>query len=128
MTYLTEQEEKLLDEGKTIIISRKNTDFTIRPIDLVAYGKIDYSDDSEDLDTISQFNWFRNDNKMCGFVMPSEYDYKTHSVTSDIKGGRKFDTTQCDIVAQYIHGCIGKPERTIIFNSERSLRKYVDRT
>jgi hypothetical protein len=121
MTSLEDDEEKLLDNNKTISITRGHMTFIIKPNDIVAYGEIDFENGSEDLDYIYTLNFYKN-NMLSGVIVPSEYDYKTHTVTSDIKGGRRFDTTQTDIVCQYAHGCLGKPKRTIIFKSDEDSR------
>lgn len=127
MTSITEKEEKLLDANKTIQITRGNREFIIEPTNIICYGEIDYSNSSEDLDFIAQLDWYKT-NSFCGFIMPSEYNYEDHTVTADIKGGRRFDTTQCDLVAQYAHGCIGKPKRTVIFKNDATHRNFVKRT
>ena len=52
--------------------------------------------------------------------MPSEYDYATHSVTSDIKGGRWYDTSRALTYLPYLYACLNKPKRVCIF------REYID--
>lgn len=114
MSFITEKEEKLIDEGHSIRIKRGNISFIIKPEDIYCYGIIDLHHGSEDMDVISTFNWLDHLN-MLGVCVPANYNYNTHTCVSDIKKVQWYDTTKCDVLAQYAHGFIGKPERTIIF-------------
>lgn len=114
MSYITEKEEELIDNGKTIVIKRGNTKFTINPANIYCYGIIDFHPDSEDIDIISTFNWL--DHLIIrGICIPANYNYDKHQCLSINKKPMWFDTLRCDYLARYAHGFLGKPERTIIF-------------
>lgn len=114
MTYITEDEEKDLDAGNTISIQRGDVMFTIQPNEVECYGVIDFNKDSDDMDVIADFHWFTTLG-MAGVWVPSRYSYKKHCAYSDLPVPRIYDTFKPEVVAQYAHGCIGKPERCIIF-------------
>lgn len=114
MTYITEDEEKQLDEGYDIRIKRGPYSFNVKPSDVECYGIIDFHRGSEDLEIIASFDWLRH-LTFCGVVVPSNYDYENHCAYSDLKIARVYDTTRPEVVAQYFHGTLNKPERTLIF-------------
>lgn len=113
-TSLTDDEDKALDANLTITIERGNLKCTVSPNAVYAYGEIDFSMDSDDMLVLSDFNWFSfyQDH---GFWMPANYDYKNHCCYSPTKKAQWFDTVCPEKVAQYIHGYIGKPKKTLIF-------------
>ena len=114
MTYITEEEELALDNNNTININRGGKSFTIAPTDIEAYGVIDFKNNSNDMDTIMDFNWFNKETN-AGFWLPSRYNYEEHCAYSDISVPRMYDTYKPELAAQYAHGCLGKPERCVIF-------------
>ena len=114
MTYITEAEEKAIDKGKTITLKRGNLKFTIQPSNIYCYGEIDFNNDSEDMDVISTFNWL--DHLITrGVCVPSNYDYNKHECISINKRPMWYDTTKCELYAKYVHACLGKPKRCLIF-------------
>ena len=114
MTYITEEEEEVIDAGKTITIKRSNLSFTIKPSNIYCYGEIDFSNNSEDMDIISTFTWL--DHLLIrGVCIPSNYNYDKHECISRNKQPMWYDTTKCEVLAKYVHGCLGKPKRTLIF-------------
>lgn len=114
MTSITKEEEEQLDNNESIHIKRGGFEFNIEPNDVFCYGHIDFHDNSADMDVISGFKWL-NHLVFRGVIVPANYDYEKHCAYSDIKTYRYYDTMKPEVVAQYAHGCIGKPERTIIF-------------
>lgn len=118
MTYISEEEEKEISQGKRITVVRANKTFTIEDSLCYAYGELDLSPDSDDLKIFNKIDWFKNLN-IREFV-PSEYDYEHHCAESDIKCGRWFDTRNISTYMPYLYGCIGKPKRVAIF------REYFD--
>ena len=114
MTSITEDEEKELDKGNTICVLRGGFKVTINPDDIYCYGIIDFHDDSEDMDIMADFDWLSH-LRFGGVYVPANYDYDKHCAYSDINVARRYDTFRPEIVAQYVHGIIGKPERTVIF-------------
>ena len=111
---LTEQQEEDLDNNKVINLIRGDVIFTIGPNDVEYYGIIDFSDDSADMDVLATAHWF-NTSDIIGTWIPSNYNYEEHIALSDLAIPRIYDTCKPEIIAQYGHGCIGKPERCIIF-------------
>lgn len=114
ITYITEKEEKLIDEGKTIEIKRGNCKFVIQPSNIYCYGIIDFHSGSEDSDVISTFTWL--DHLITrGVCIPANYNYDKHECISKNKSPMWYDTIKCEDYVRYAHGYLGKPERTLIF-------------
>lgn len=114
MTYITEQEENLIDEGNNIIIHRGNQNFKVKASDIYCYGIIDFNNNSEDMDIISTFSWLDHFT-IKGVCLPANYNYNKHQCVSINKKPMWYDTTKCEELARYAHGYLGKPERTLIF-------------
>ena len=110
---ITEEQEQKLDAGESLFIETDRDNFHVNPQLCYAYGKLDLSPNSEDIKTMIEANWFQS--FFVNIRMFSNYDYKTHSVTSDIPGGRWFETCNMNEYLPYLHGCIGKPKRVLIF-------------
>lgn len=120
MTSLTEKEELAIDDGKTIQLDRGNCTFYVGPKDVYCYGEINFHNHSEDMDVISEFPWF-NTYEDHGVCIPARYNYETHTAKTENKL-QWFDTTRPERIAQYAHGFIGKPKRTIIFKCRDAKR------
>lgn len=125
MTYLSDGEERLLEAGETITIKRKSLSvdehdvyFVVDPKNCFGYGDLKFDNSNDDLRNIEELNWFKK--YYFKIFMPSNYDYNTHTVTSDIKGGKYYDTTNPRVFLPYLHGCLNKPEKVVIF------REYLD--
>lgn len=116
MTYITEAEEQSIDKGKTIVLKRGNLSFTVNPTDIYCYGEIDFNNNSEDMDVISTFSWL-DSLIMRGVCIPSNYNYERHECVSINKRPMWYDTTKCEDYAKYVHGCLGKPKRCLIFRT-----------
>ena len=114
MTYICEEDENNIDCGKNIIIKRGNLSFDIKPSDIYCYGVIDFDKDSEDMEKMRSFSWLDND-ILKGFCVPANYDYSTHTCISYNQFPLWYDTFRTDIIAKYVHACLRKPERTLIF-------------
>lgn len=114
ITAITEENEKEIDAGHTIRLTRGNTIFTIEPNNVLCYGVIDFNTNSSDMDMIKSFDWISKISQN-SVTIPSNYDYKNHCAYSDLTSYRWFDTYNTTLVVQYSHGVIGKPKRTIIF-------------
>lgn len=113
MAGITEEQEKDLDNGKIITIETSIGCFDVNPDMCYCYGELDLSPNSKDINRIYEAHWFDNFNTNIHLV--SEYDYETHSVTSDIPGGRWYESFNPKHYIPYLHGCIGKPKRIVIF-------------
>ena len=113
MIPITEDDEKRLDKG-TLHAFRGDQEFFILPDKIICYGKIDFSNLSEDLDTISNMNWLDH-LILRGVVVPSDYNYEEHCCYPPGKYIRYYDTTNPAIIAKYAHACLDKPERCCIF-------------
>ena len=113
MIPITEDDEKQLDKGSLHII-KGDQEFVILPDKIICYGKIDFSNNSEDLDTISNMNWLDH-LILRGVTVPSDYNYEEHSCCPPGKYIRYYDTTNPAVIVKYAHACLGKPERCCIF-------------
>lgn len=116
MSHITLDEEKTLDSGDNIVIKRGNISFRVSPENLYCYGEIDFNDESEDLETIDGFDWF-NHLIFSGYHVPNDYDYETHTCYSPLSCYRTRETWHPADAAQYLHGFLGKPKRTVIFRT-----------
>lgn len=113
MIPITEDDEQKLDKGSLrVIIDSK--EFFIFPNNVICYGEIDFSNDSEDMNTISNMNWLDH-LTLRGVTVPSDYNYEDHCCYPPGKYIRYYDTTNPSIVAKYAHACLGKPQRCCIF-------------
>lgn len=113
MMEITEEQEKQLDAGKSLSLNRGGLSFNINPDFCLAYGDFDLSPNSKDLDTFYNADWFSRYN--CKHYVPSNYNYETHTVTSDSRLGKWYDTTNIKVYLPYLYACINKPKRIVIF-------------
>lgn len=113
MAGITEEQEKDLDNGKIITIDTELGCFDVDPDMCYCYGELDLSPNSKDINRIYEAHWFDNFN--INIYLVSEYDYATHSITSDTRGGRWYESSNPKDYIPYIHGCIGKPKKVVIF-------------
>lgn len=113
MLGITEEQEKKLDKGEDFIIKTNLGSFHIESEFCFAYGELDLSPNSDDIIKMDKADWFKSI-EICHWI-PSEYDYETHTVTSDKRGGRTFSTIYLRDYLPYLHGCINKPKRIVIF-------------
>lgn len=114
LTYITEDEEKAIDAGKTIQIIRRNKSFSVSTDNSYAYGPIDFSPDSEDLDTLSDLQLL-NYKILRGVKVPANFNYDTNMLK--LKDGviKYYDTFDLAKVCQYHHAILGRPERCLLF-------------
>ena len=110
---ITEEQENELDNNKSISIEKGSYKFNIEPDMCYAYGKLDLSPNSKDIENIYKANWFSNFD--INIFIPSEYNYEDNSVTSDIKGGRVYGTSNVKKYLPFLYASINKPERVVIF-------------
>lgn len=118
MLEINKEQEEQLDSGKTLLLERGGVSFRIEPDFCLGYGELDLSPNSEDVIKIDNGDWYNR--LYIRQFMPSEYNYETHSVTSDIKGGRWYDTSRPRTYLPYLYACLNKPKRVCIF------REYID--
>lgn len=118
MTYLTDKEEQLLDSNRIIDIERGNCTFHISPMDIIAYGAIDFTDGSDDMIRMEDFKILDHLIER-GMAMPASYDYETHSCLSPTSKPQHYDTTCPEKYLQYVHGFLGKPKITVIFKIKK---------
>lgn len=116
MTYITEEEESLIDnlKDKTLQLTRGNRVFNIKMNQIHCYGEVNF-ESQEDLDTIDGFKFL--DFLGCvGIHIYSMYNYKTHSCSSPKRYALWTETWSPSELAKMAHGYIGKPQRIILFN------------
>lgn len=120
ITYLTEAEEKLIDNGEIVKLKRGSLTFEVRNSDEVGksniytYGVIDFTRGSKDYEMLKNEMWF-NHLTHRGVNILANYDYNENIAVSDIPGGRWYDTVRVEVITQFKHGQLGKPKRCIIF-------------
>lgn len=117
MTSISEEEEYRLDTDKKITIVRDNILFTVNIKNVYCYGVIDFDDYSDDYNAIDNFDWFKACTTQGKFV-PNNYNYESHAVEQDSKNKyiQDIETWSPAQYTQYLHGCLGKPHRVLIFN------------
>lgn len=123
MIPITEKEEHNLDNGYLHWV-RGSYEFIIEPANKPIYGLIDFTTNSDDYHVLETMNWL---DWVTGFgiVIPANYDYEHHCCYSPIKIAKTYDTSNPAKVAQYLHGCLGKPERVCIFKRKQyGYKKY----
>lgn len=118
MLEITKEQELQLDSGKSLLLQRGGLSFRIEPDFCLGYGELDLSPNSNDCIKIDNGDWDKR--LYIRHFMPSEYDYNTHSVTSDIKGGRWYDTSRALTYLPYLYARMNKPKRVCIF------KEYID--
>lgn len=114
MAPITEQQEFHLDNNDSITIVINNEERTIEKKKVFFYGNIDFSADSDDLAVIENMNLIPRDS-MRGVCIPSKYSYKNHTAVGNYIGPYWYDTTRTDLLLKFKHGCLGKPERIIVW-------------
>lgn len=117
MAPITEEQEKQLSENNYITITDQfNRTFIINDKTCYAYGTIDLSPRSNNIAKIAKSGWF--DSLYVNIFVFTRYDYDTHTVTSDVAGGRWYETDNVENYLPFLHGKIGKPERVVIFRKD----------
>lgn len=116
MIPISEQEEKRIDNIKdsTLKFQRGDMSFSVKMRDIYCYGEVDFTD-KEDLNQIDSFD-FLDHLGARGIYIWSQYDYKTHSCRTPNKRILWTETWSPSVVAQIAHGCLGKPQRILLFN------------
>lgn len=117
ITGITQREyEKIkrLNEDTSITIIRGNAEFKVGADDILCYGEIDFHEGSEDSKQLDTFNWLEHLVSK-GIGIPSKYNYDKHECSSPIKSYLYTETFRNSVLCRYLHGCLGKPEYTLIF-------------
>lgn len=117
MAPITEEQEKSLDREEIIVLEDQyNRTFIVTPKNCYAYGKLDLSPRSEDINKIIKARLFKG--FYINIVCLTNYDYDSHTVISDVPGGRWYETDNVENYLPFLHGKIGKPERVVIFRKD----------
>lgn len=117
MTSITEEQEQELDNDVSIVVEDQfDRTFIVNPKFCYAYGKLDLSPNSADVHKIADNNLFSG--LYISINMLTRYDYESHTVTSDVKGGRWYETQNPELFLPFLHGQLGKPERVVIFRRD----------
>lgn len=114
LTYLTEEEENVLDETNEIKLKRANQTFSIRKNNIYCYGDVDLREGSDDSYEISNFDFLDYLNGI-GVKIPSDYNYEKHECHSPIPKYRITETWRPDVLVRYAHGCLNKPKKILLF-------------
>lgn len=114
ITGISEDEYKMVKHSETLSITRGNCNFTINPDDIFCFGPIDFHEGSEDCKELDTFNWL-DDLIGKGIGIPSRYNYDKHECSSPINKYLFTETFRNSTLCRYLHGCLGKPQYTLIF-------------
>lgn len=114
MAGISEKKNSLLRNNKEIVLTFGKDEFKINPDDVYCHGKIDFNPGSLDCIEIDSFNWL-DGLEMQGICVPSKYNYEKHQCSSPINKYLYTETFRPSVICRYLHGCLGKPEHTVIF-------------
>ena len=118
MTGITEKQYHAIKHGDVIHITKGNLDADINPDDVLCFGTIDFHEGSEDSKQLDTFNWLEHLGAK-GISIPSRYNYDRHECTSPKKIVLYTETWRNSTLCRYLHGCLGKPEYTLIYREIR---------
>lgn len=123
MIPISEQEEKRIDDIKdsTLKFQRGDTSFSVKMKNIYCYGEVDFTD-KEDLNQIDSFD-FLDHLGSSGIYIWSQYNYKTHSCKAPNRKLLWTETWRPSVVAQIAHGYLGKPQRILLFNIDKCIKK-----
>ena len=116
MTHLTEKEEKFLDRNGGITLERDGFKFFVTSKNILAYGEIDFSNGSEDMEYLSTLTFLDHYIER-GVCVPARYNYEKHCCYSKCRKPEYYDTTKPEVLLQYVHGVLGKPKSCLIFRT-----------
>ena len=114
MSYLTQEEELALDNEEEITIIRGDHTFVINKENLRCYGVIDFDNDSDDMERLSELTFLEHLNGR-GIALPARYNYKKHSCLTNTRRPQYYDTTSPEKYIKYVHGFLGHPKIPVIF-------------
>lgn len=111
---ITEKEYNSLKHGDDITIKRGEEKFDIVSDNVLCFGEIDFREGSDDCKELDTFDWLDNLSAK-GICIPSRYNYNRHECVSPTKKYLWTETFRNSTLCRYLHGCIGKPQFTLIF-------------
>lgn len=114
MTFITDEEELALDNDETLTLERDNSSFIVNKKNTYCYGDVNLNNGSDDFHQIAEFDILSH-LSCVGIKIYSDYDYKSHACNSPINRCRWTETFNPAVVAQQVHGFIGKPKKIILF-------------
>ena len=114
ITGISELECKKLKALNNLNIVRGNCKFHITPDDVLCYGDIDFHEGSDDCKELDTFNWLEHLGAK-GVGIPSRYNYDRHECSSPMNKYLITETFRNSTLCRYLHGCLGKPQFTLIF-------------
>ena len=118
ITGISELEHKKLKSLNDLHIIRGNAEFHVTPDDVLCYGDIDFHEGSDDCKELDTFNWLEHLGAK-GVGIPSRYNYDMHECSSPINRYLITETFRNSTLCRYLHGCLGKPQFTLIFREIR---------
>lgn len=115
MIPITEEEEIAIDniDKEVLRFDRGERTFSVTMKDVYCYGEINFADK----DTINRLEslTFLDYLGAVGKHIFSNYNYVNHTCSSPKKYPLWTETFSKVLVAKYAHGCLGKPNRVLIF-------------
>lgn len=111
MIEIDEKEELKIDKlgDKILSLERGDRIFNITKDKIYCYGEVDFNS-REDLETIEDFKFVTD---YVQYI--TRYDYDKHCSYSFGKKPSWSETNSSAKLAKFAHGCLGKPERIILF-------------
>ena len=118
ITGISENEYHKLKKSEDLNITRGNCKFHITPDDVLFFGDIDFHEGSDDCKELDTFNLLEHLGAK-GVGIPSRYNYNKHECTSPINKYLITETFRNSTLCRYLHGCLDKPQYTLIFREIR---------
>ena len=123
---ISEEEEQELLKNNKVTLTKDNKTFDIMLDHCFCYGNINFSSESDDLDTIKESGLFNNYDIQ--YVLYANYDYETHTCKTELTRPKWYDSWDIKDILQYIHGCLGKPNHVVIFKESNAKTKRITTT
>lgn len=114
LSHITERQEQALIKGESIRMGNN----TISNQEIYCYGKVDLDNDN-DLNAIENIEI--NFNGIKGKIIPANYDFDNHMCTAINNLIGHSETYDILKIFKYGYGCIGKPERIIIYREWKAI-------
>lgn len=114
ITGISEQDVAKLKSSNGLVLKRGKCTFEISPDDVLCFGDIDFHEGSDDCKELDTFNWL-DSLYIQGVPIPSRYNYEKHECYTNKVGYLWTETFRNSVLCRYYHGCLGKPEFTLIF-------------
>ena len=117
MSYLTQEEENILDNEDSIEITRNDITYNIEKRNVLGYGNIDFSEDSVDVKLLRHYNNLLY-NRMPGKLIPV-FNFNTMNIKTRKGIIQRTETWDFSELCKYGYCTLNKPNKVIIFKETK---------